>query len=757
MKQDSYRRLLFSILFFSFYPLSLIYPQEIELRLLDEQTSEPIAFAHYAYGDQGGASDREGLIRFSYQSGTTLLIQHLSYGRHSFDDEQVQQGLTDGRIAVSPDMGLPLQPVTIIAMHPSHKVKQEMPLGARHHLSHDAGQVLQNVSFIAGIRKSGSYGFDPVMRGFKYDQLNIVVDGALSATAACPNRMDPPSSQISPNMIQHIELLKGPYALRYGAGFGGTINFVGAEPAWFPDFKPIGRLSAGYENNGEVFNTEAVIGFVNSFMNFQLYGALAKGNHYKDGTGKHIPASFARNSFGTKTAVRLSDKQWLELSAARNYADDVDFPSLPMDLRSDETWMFQLRHHASFSHSRIKSWKTNVYGSWVDHFMDNRLKSLDPRMLNAETQANTKNYGGRTEVELQQGMQQLFAGADLRIEEAEGIRKRDFLMGPNAGKTFYDNAWQHGRISRGSLFAEYRYAFQDYLMVAAARLELNRAEVFDAAQEFISVYDEITQTQLNPSFSAGVTRYWGERVSASVWAGRAQRSGSLGERYMNYFPVGLDPYEMLGNPGLKAEVNNQADLHLNYQSRQSQLGFTVYIAYLQDYISSKVDTSLQVRLPASPGVRQYTNLDNAVLTGFEFSVSHTLPAKLKSELSMAYTYGQDMKARTPLPEIPPLELRFKLSGSYFADKLSPDLHIRHVLRQDRIAGEFAETATPAFTLVDVGLSYVFSKQIRLDAGVSNLFDEAYYEHLSRAFRTDPAKPLYARGRSVFVRLNIDLM
>lgn len=58
-------------------------------------------------------------------------------------------------------------------------------------LSHDAGDFLSQSAFIGGIRKSGSYGFDPVLRGFKYDQINIVMDNGLSATAACPNRMDP--------------------------------------------------------------------------------------------------------------------------------------------------------------------------------------------------------------------------------------------------------------------------------------------------------------------------------------------------------------------------------------------------------------------------------------------------------------------------------------------------------------------------------------------------------------------------------------
>ncbi|MEZ5022434.1 MAG: TonB-dependent receptor plug domain-containing protein [Chitinophagales bacterium] len=67
---------------------------------------------------------------------------------------------------------------------------------------------------------------DPVLRGFKYDQLNIVMDGVQSATAACPNSRIPPTSQMAPNMLDRIEILKGPHALRYGSGFGGTINFI---------------------------------------------------------------------------------------------------------------------------------------------------------------------------------------------------------------------------------------------------------------------------------------------------------------------------------------------------------------------------------------------------------------------------------------------------------------------------------------------------------------------------------------------------
>ncbi len=109
---------------------------------------------------------------------------------------------------------------------------------------------------MSAIPKGGNYGFDPVFRGFKYDQLNIVLNGAQGATAACPNRMDPPTSQMAPNVTERIEILKGPHALRYGNGFGGTINFVPEALQFNTGQEFYGRVSTGCETNGNVRRSE---------------------------------------------------------------------------------------------------------------------------------------------------------------------------------------------------------------------------------------------------------------------------------------------------------------------------------------------------------------------------------------------------------------------------------------------------------------------------------------------------------------------
>jgi iron complex outermembrane receptor protein len=75
------------------------------------------------------------------------------------------------------------------------------------------------------------------------------------------------------------------------------------------------------------------------------------------------------------------------------------------------------------------------------------------------------------------------------------------------------------------------------------------------------------------------------------------------------------------------------------------------------------------------------------------------------------------------------------------------------MEQSRISEEFGETVTPSFTLVDLKLSFQPTHMLRLSAGVNNLLDAAYYEHLSRSVR-GTSDPIYAPGRCFMGSVNI---
>lgn len=650
---------------------------------------------------------------------------------------------------------LELYPVTIVALHPKAGETEGLKLEYSDRLAHDGGALLTHINGINAIRKSGVYGFDPVLRGFKYEQLNVVINGTQTASAACPNRMDPPTSQMAPNMIQRVEVLKGPQGLRYGCSFGGTINFIPLPSQFSESGRVYGRLSGGYQSNGNVIRSEGMLGLSNSWSDLALFASWSDGNDYTTGDGVTVPAQFMRSSFGGSLGLKLSESQVLKLNVTRNLARDVDFPALPMDLRTDDTWLISLDHEALFKNTHLASWKTSIYTSLVDHSMDNFEKPLDPRMVNAETLAKTQNYGGRTEGSWSFDRSRLYAGFDFRLEAAEGTRERVFLMGPNAGNTVYDNVWQDGQIIRSGLFGEYHIHAGGIRWMASARLGLNASKVNNPDPDFSALYPETKTTQFNPGISLGGTKQFTESFSLGFWLGRAQRSGSLTERFINYFPVGQDPYEMLGNPMLDPEINNQADVNFRWSAEKTVIQVDLFAAYLQDFISSYIDSTLSPTIPSSPGVRKYINVDRAFKTGFEASWSMLLPAGLQHRFSLAYTWAQDLVKDQPLPEIAPLDLRYHLSGSYFKKRLSPYITLRYVIEQNRISPEFGENASPSFGLIDLGLSFQVHRIFGITAGVQNLLDANYYEHLTRSSRGANAQPIYAPGRSYFLSFNLD--
>ena len=724
-------------------------------QLLDFESGNPIIGVSYQYGDQQGITAEDGIIELVFIENLDLEFSHVSYGRWKLNSEELREVMSAGFVKRAESI-INILPVTIIGIRGESLTSGTVNIDDEGRISHDGGSLLNQTPEVAGIRKSGSYGFDPVLRGFKQEQIKILIDGCQSSIAACPNRMDPPTSQIAPNMTDYVEIMKGPHSLRYGNGIGGTVNYVSTKPSFSEKGKLFGRVTGGYESNGNIYRGEGLIGFKGKKYNLSFYGSWSEGGNYVDGDGKEVLARFKRGSAGTNLAFKLSEKQTLTLSVTRNFARNVDFPALPMDLINDDTWMVNLQHGIYFSNRSLQSWKTTIYGTYVDHLMNNYLKEITPRIVNAETAANTVSAGGRTEGRWNFNENQLFVGGDYRYESAEGIRTREFLMGPNEGKILTDNAWQQGNISNEGLFAEYHLNEQSWLFIFSGRLGFNQSKLNDPAPEFTEVQGDSKTSQINPGLSLGGIKQFVNGFKIGLWLGHAQRSASLTERFINSFAVGQDAYEMLGNPYLDPEANNQIDLTFSYESSSAVLSLNLFTSFVNNYISSVIVDSIAPKLPTSPGVREYTNIDNAFLTGFEFSWSQKIAVGIQHQLAIAYTYGQNTTNVEPLPEIAPLDFRYALFGSYVKDKLKPKIAFRYVMEQDRIAESFGETTSPGFFLLDIDLSYSISKTIRVTAGVYNLLNETYYEHLNRTVRGSDG-PIYAPGTRFLITISATFM
>lgn len=282
-------------------------------------------------------------------------------------------------------------------------------------LNHDAGRFLTQLPEMSGVRKSGSYATDPVLRGFKNEQLNVVMDGMMNAINACPNRMDPAISQINMNVVKQAEIYKGPYHFRHGTALGGTINFITVPPS-FTDKKQInGRFSTGYESNGNVLRNEGIISLLNKSVVLDVFGAYQKSENYKDGNRDEIRTKFTRYNVGAKLNLKWNPNHFSSFQLNSNQGRDTDFPALAMNLIYDKTWMFQLKHISNFKNSILKSVEANSYLTLVDH-------SMGTQDLSMISDVASKTYGARAEVKFGWKNNILFTGLDYKYEAANNLR-----------------------------------------------------------------------------------------------------------------------------------------------------------------------------------------------------------------------------------------------------------------------------------------------------------------------------------------------
>ncbi|HET6572573.1 MAG TPA: TonB-dependent receptor [Fimbriiglobus sp.] len=242
--------------------------------------------------------------------------------------------------------------------------------------------------------------------------------------------------------------------------------------------------------------------------------------------------------------------------------------------------------------------------------------------------------------------------------------------------------------------------------------------------------------------------------TARLAVGHSQRAPSLTELYASGPFIGVlqqGTSRLIGDPNLLPEKLTQFDLGLSADYQSFQFGATAFYAWINDYITYDANRS-------GLGLTQvvYTNTDLATLAGAELFSQANLAAWLTGFGTLSYVQGIDQtatdhrraanldssrrddpltlrrKSRTePLPQIPPLESRVGLR--FHAPSLTPrwqvEFSTRMVTGQNNVATSLGEFTTPGFTIFTVRGFWRLTDSLLVSAGVDNVGDKTYREHL----------------------------
>lgn len=627
--------------------------------------------------------------------------------------------------------------------------------------SEDAGQVLKKTPNI-NIIKRGNYATDPVIRGFKADQLQLLTNGFVQTNPACPNRMDAPSSHINLEDLETIEIVKGPYSVRYGMNTGGVVNFVGKELSATEQLEFNARAGFYYHTNGA--NKDGQVGFslTNQKFGLKFSGGMKDFGNYKSGDGTEILSSFKHKDYAATAGWFINAHNKILLDWSQSFAEDVLFAALPMDGDYDNSSTGALRYLYHNADKKINRIELKAYGNWIDHQMSNSRRP-NTVILDAVSNLQSQTMGGRGELNYQISDQHnLLVGIDYKAIGKQGNRERTVYKNPCTGMMmdppamFTDAIWQDSKQNDFGIFAESKwYLTKNWLWKAGVRLDMVSSDIMEPAADFEALYPDLGKTSDMAFMANSRLQYRFSDESFLEWSiGYGQRAPELIERYINHLTVGMDAYEYVGNPNLKMEQNFQNDLRFRFEKQKFQLEATVFYSILSNYIQANLDTTLSRKY--SPCMepkfaKRYENVDQALMYGGELMANVNVWKGLNVYGNWAYTIGENVSMDEPLAEIPPMEINAGLN--YLAKKWSAKLNARFVSAQDRVSVSFKESTSSAFNVFDFSAHYNVWKGFNLVLNIENILDENYVEHLSRAYNNQTVDGVYFEpGRNFIMGL-----
>ena len=609
----------------------------------------------------------------------------------------------------------------------------------------NSGELFEDINGFHLIKR-GNYAVDPAFRASQYEQLNVQIDGGTKAFHACPNRMDPVTTLINPEEITKIEIIKGPFSVRYGNTFGGLINLVSKSPA---NNKKIigGSLSSGYESNGNsIVNMFSLDSKIKKFdfsgnLSYRDYG------NYEDGNQNEIPSSFRSISYGLKTGYQITDNQRLQATFRQNFGRDVLHAGLPMDTDEDNSTLANLDYKLEKNGDYFKGLTAKVYYSFVDHIMTNSRRAS---FANSEAVSKVEalTYGGKIETEWRLGSKiNLFTGVDMVYLSRDGGRDR--LVKVNMmGNTlptplaFFDKVWQDSYSNDFGYFAETKIKASDKSwLTVGSRLDFITSDANDLDATYAALYPNIEKR--NETLYSGTVSYqyvFNPNYKMEASFGRGTRAANIEERFIAFFNIGRDAYEYVGNPNLKPEVNNQFELSFDGKSKLNgffndvQFGTSVFYSIYENYILGVVDETLTRKYNATtPPIhpKVFRNIDNALKTGFEVYGNVKFYNNFNFGTEVSYTYTENKDFNESLPLTPPLVTRLKLGYDY--KKFWAKALYTLTAKQNKISTSYDEITTAGYEVMDLNIGYKPIESVSIGMGLLNVFDQYYNNHLTFAF------------------------
>jgi iron complex outermembrane recepter protein len=612
---------------------------------------------------------------------------------------------------------------------------------------------LGNLSLIS----RGAYAKEPVLNGFTTGQINVTI-GGMKMFGACTDKMDPITSYIEPVNMKSIQINQGTTGNKNGSTIGGTFDMELQMPE-----KSVFRLETGA--NYETVSKGTTVFFLSNYGKekwaYRVSGVYKNYSPYTDGNSSKVP-------FTQYEKVNLL--QSVLFSPATGYdlifdwliddAFNVGYPALPMDVSRAKGGIYSLQY-ISEKFLNILDFKAKVYYNSVFHLMDDSKRDslyfvedshtgkLDSVYMKMDMPGWSRTYGAFAEGKTRWSNRNLLS---FKLESYSNWQKAEMTMFMNnlsnpGEPPMYAETWPEHRRTVSGIFLRNDYALsRTFILSIDVRADCSLSKVLSeqGKRQFSSLGYNVDKLYNKFVKSVNLTMAFNPATpwQAKAGAGFGERLPTLSEQFGFYLFNAHDGYDYIGNPDIKTEKSLNFFGNVSYTQQRFKFSLETRYNYIRDYIIGLIAPDYKALNLYASGTKRYENIDFARMfsTNFQF-LWEPIPA-FEFFNNLKYTWGETYE-NVPLPLMPPLKNLFTVhfeKGNYRLQ-----LENETSAAQNRINTGYGETKTPGFTLFHIRTGYKFQTEkslIMVSAGVENVLNKAYSEHLDWGNYNRPGRNFY---------------
>ncbi|WP_022700324.1 TonB-dependent receptor plug domain-containing protein [Oceanicaulis alexandrii] len=626
----------------------------------------------------------------------------------------------------------------------------------------------------AALVDNGALSGQVQYRGLYGARVAVRLDGQAFHSGG-PNLMDPPLHYAPAPLLERLEVTRGPAQVSQGPSLSAGVNAVFKHVDYAETASPVlsADITSIVRSVDESYAVGGVAGIATDRQRFEVIASTERGEDRDTPYGPLNGTGHARDVYGLGYGLRLTANTEVTADFRRQEGGETGNPPFPMDIRYMDTSTSRLGLN-----TQVEAWSLSVRAEHarVDHAMNNfdqRPAPAPMRWRETLASSETVTFGFDAERALRDGVLR------LGLDRAD-IRHDTTITNP-MNADFFVTPFPDVELARTGAYAEWEGPLSAYELYAGVRLDAHDA---DAGEPSLGAALPMGPRMLAAAFSSA-DRSWDDMTvdgllrlarpvteTLTLRGALARKSRVAGqvERY-GWLPItasgGLaDGNTYVGTLDLNPEVATSLEAGFDYASDRAYLRPTVYVAWVEDYIQGVpadpntpgvADTPLEMvsAMNGDPTPLRFSNVD-ARLYGIDADFGLVLTPSWRLDGVLTYVRGERDDVDDDLYRITPASLR--LSATYEQAVWSATVETLMVAEQDKVSAENSELETPGHVVLNAYGRWAVNDQVSLSAGVENILDQPYRDHLAGYNRNSGlgvpvGERLPGAGAGVWLRLN----